>query len=769
MATPSIGNNFRKDTYLEDIHISETEKSKEWYLKDMIDYWIGTLVHENIDIKTYRNYYSGVRNNKDFEYLTENFGIGTPSKLMFTNLIKPRIDALVGKIVSETFTYKVTCTDDKSVSEIQESKKTGKLTKITDALTAFSNRMVNAVNAGKKEMPTLSELQEDIKRQSNKFQSNFISDFEVAAQDVLKYVSQSAKVGMKQKLKLLAIDLFITGECYYKVYCERIGADPVLQVIRPEDMFYHRSVYSQTVGDLEDSDAVVHRQYLTRKEILSKYGKFLDKEQKEYLFGSTARTGSARIIRTGYDIENRYEDDDTIYPYLDPHRMEVYHVEWFALNEVKYSDEDKELEETVEDGHSTSIEKGWRLDRYEGIRIAGSIYVNCGKSANMVRSQAEPYLTRLTYGGIRYNDRNSGGKPYSMVGALKDLQDTYDLTIFYRDSMIAHAGVSGDRINVAGIPKVLGNDFMDRLFKFIALKKNGFELIDPTEPGAQMFQHYGSFDNSVSGPSLSAIETVLSGMERQADVTAGTNPQMLGQIAERDAVNNVSIGIRQSLLINEDLFSLLRDNQQVLLSRVLDTAQICYSKGKKGSYIAGSEAYVFEITHQNFCLSDFAIAISYGSKDEIKLQELKIVTKELIANGQIPPDILVHIILSDSITEVKKLVTEAVAKSTEEGNQLGQANQQVEQLTEQLKQLEAELNTITSQLKASESQQSQLKSEELALKSDSENRKLANEEQKTKYLKDYQEAQLALKQTVVQLEREQLYLDTGNAKEVKNL
>jgi hypothetical protein len=759
-------NGYRKDAYLEDIHITEKEKSTEWYLKDMIDYWISTLVREKRDIKTYRNYYSGSRDNRDFEYLTENFGIGSPTKLKFTNLIKPRVDALVGKVVDETFTYKVTCTDDKTISTVEESKKKGKIQKITDSLKAFSNRMLNAINSSKDELPGLSELQEDIKSQSKKFSTNFISDFEIAAQDVLVYISRDEKFNMKQKLKLLALDLLITGECYYKVYCRRIGSDPVLEVIRPENFFYNKNADSQSIGDLSETDAVVHRDWLTRKEILSRYGKYMDTDQKEYLFGSTARTSSARIIRSGEYIE---KDDDLISPYSDPHRLEVFNVEWFALNKVPYDDEDKESE-TFVDGYADQPKNyGWRVDRYEGVRIAGSTYVNCGKSSYAVRSQENPYLTRLNYGGVRYDDRTDDGKPYSVVGALKDLQDAYDTTIFYRDNLIAHSGVSGDRINVAGIPKVLGNNFMERLFKFIALKKNGFELIDPTEPGAQLFSHYGSFDNSINGQSLDSIEKVITGMERQADITAGTNPQMLGQIAERDAVNNVIQGIRQSLLINEDILELIRHNTKSMLTRVLETSQICYREGKKGSYIMGSESYTFSIVPDNFCFSDYAISISYGSKDEIKLQELKAIAKELIASGQLPADVIVHIILSESITEVKRLVDAAVAKSAEENNQLGQATQHIEQLSSQLKDLQAQLNKTQQQLAAAESQQQQFRGEELAHKRATDNRKLEIDKQKQEDLKAFQEGQMQSKREVVQLEREQLYLDTGSAKEVKNI
>ena len=304
---------------------------------------------------------------------------------------------------------------------------------------------------------------------------------------------------------------------------------------------------------------------------------------------------------------------------------------------------------------------------------------------------------------------------------------------------------------------------------FTSFKKNGFELIDPTEPGAQMFQHYGSFDNSINGKSLEAIERVLAGMEKQADITAGTNPQMLGQIAERDAVGNVKQGIQQSLIITEDLLELMRDNFHRMLSNVLNISQVCYKNGKKGSYIAGSESYVFEILPEHFCYSDFAISISYGSKDEIKLRELKGMVKELISNELIPPDIIVHVILSDSITEVKRLVSEAVRTSKEENNQLGKANSQLEQMSQQLKELESELNNTRQQLKAAEAQRQQTNAEDAAAKREVDKRRIDIEEEKRADLKEFQQGQLKLKEQTVQLEREQLYLDTGSAREVKNL
>jgi hypothetical protein len=788
----SVGSNHYSDHYLEDIHISEKEKSEEYYLKDNMDYWIAQLVRDRNQIKTYRDYYIGVRNEKDFAYLTENFGIGTPSKLKFTSLIKPRIDALLGSIISEKFAYKITTTDDKTVSQAEEDRKQKLITDVNAQLDQFISSVVSKAKEKNKQaaMPPpqgqpaqppqqgqpapeeketdLGELGTAVRKITSKYTTNYVSDFEIAAQDILRYFEDDVTLDLRQKLKQLALDLLITGEAYWRVYCDHVGSDPVLEIVKPENMFYNKNTNSQYI---DTADAVVHREYLTRKDILRKYGKYMDEDQKFYIFGNNARTRTARSLRSATDLELYYNDVDPIsnqksYTMLDA--VEVFHVEWLALNTVTLSDEEKEDYATAE-GYMTDVTKdGYRVDRYEGIRIAGSVYVNCGKSIHVPRSENKPYETCLSYGGIVYNDRN--GKPYSLVGALKDLQDVYDLTQFYRDNMIANSGVPGDRVNLAGIPKKLGNDFMERLLKYMALKKNGVELIDPTEPGAQLFQHYGSFDNSVNGNSIQAIELVLRAMEKQADSIAGTTPQMLGQIQQRDAVTNVQTGLRQTQVMNEDLFELTRTNTKRLLMSMLNTAKVCYRKGKKGSYIMGAESYTFQILPEKFCFSDYAINLSYSGKDEIKLQEVRALAKELVAAQALDPTVLTHIVMSDSVSEVQRIIDDSWKARKEENDVVGKARQKVAELEAQLKELTAQLGSANQQIATMQQSGDKFKSRELDLREKEITLRYQIDDKNINRQATTDDKNIDLKKEVVQLEREQLYLDApGNAQEIKNL
>ncbi len=752
--------------YYEDLYITESQKSKLEYLKGNMDHWVSSLVQPKDYLKTLRDYYNGVRDDKEFEYLTENFGIGTPSSLKFTNIIKPRVDSIVAQLESDSYTYSVSCTDNKTIDLIQEEKKNKKLKEVEQSLALFTKNMQKSIEQEQQPIP-YSELKNGVDAIRDKYKSNFISDFEIAAQKVCVYFEKSNEMELRLKLSLLVHDLAVLGECYYRIYYTREGSDPIFEVIKPENFFHNKNTNNPFI---DDTDAVVHREYLSHKQVSALYGKWMTKEQMRELFGGKYMTRTARNLNSGLDLDLYYGEKDPILGqkhFNSAYTVEVLHIEWLATNEVTIDKEEQNRLQLLKSGIKYKIgEKVRRQDRYEGIRIGGSIYLNCGKSEQVPRSSNDPYSCGFSYGGLLNNDRN--GTPYSIVGALKDIQDIYDLTMFHRDNLIANSGVKGDRINVAGIPRLLGDDFMPRLFKFMALKKNGIELIDPTEQGAQLFNHHGSFDNTVDGRSIEAINKILIQLEHQADVIAGTSPQMLGQIEEREAVSNVKTGIKQSMMINQPLFELFRGNQNRLMTSLLNTAQLSYKSGKKISYISAGESYTYSILPEKFTFSDYAISISYASKDTAKVQEMRQIAKELISNNMVDPDVMIKAIMSDSVTEISQLLSKNWAVKKAENNQVGQLTGQVEQYETELKDLKGQLNNVTQQLEASKANNTEVKAKEVDLKHQEANKKLEIEETKVFDQKDFNEATIELKKETVQLEREQLYLGAGNAKEIKN-
>lgn len=759
-----IGEVKSQSLYVDDFRISEKEKQEERYIRESANYWISSLYRRDPKYKTYRNYYNGVRDDTEFEHITDNYGIGTPSSLGFTPIIKPRIDSLLSQLEMETFNYSVGCTDEQTIETIRNDKEQKRLSEIRAAVTDFSQNAKRLVDQVKEDQNGPSRMfASKVKKINSKYGESYIDDFVSAAMNVLKYFEGNSKIDARQKLKQMLLDLLVTGECYYRVYVDTVGSDPIFEVIKPENIFFNKNTNSQYI---DSADAVVHREYMTRTSIMKKYGKFMTEEQKRNIFGNSVAGYSGHSIRTGLDMDDVYYNDDAYgqksLSLADA--IEVFHVEWLAVNEVDIDEEELESMKQTE-GTLGKLNKQYRVDRYEVVRIAGRNYVNGGKSMHISRSADNPYECAFTYDGVLYNDRN--GTPYSMVGALKDLQDAYDLIIFHRDNLVANSGVSGDRVNMAAIPKVLGDDFMERLFKFIALKKNGVELYNPTEPGASLFSHYGNFDNSVSGTSITAINAILTMIQEQADIIAGTNPQMMGQIAERDAVSNVRMGIQRSLMRNQDLFEVFRTAHNRLLNNYISAAQISYKNGKKGSYIMGPKSYTFEIIPDTFCYSDFAITINYSSKDEARLERLQAIAKEYAAAGVLDPSTITQAVMSDSANEVNKIINQGYRKNKEEMDKLGQASATIDQLNAKLKEYETQLGKVQAEVEKLQKQDMSLKEREIAIKEKVAEYTESLKREQNSITGEHYERQDRAKEATVELERQQL-MSEGPKKEVNN-
>jgi hypothetical protein len=77
--------------------------------------------------------------------------------------------------------------------------------------------------------------------------------------------------------------------------------------------------------------------------------------------------------------------------------------------------------------------------------------------------------------------------------------------------------------------------------------------LSPTEDGANLFQHYGDFNASIQGDAINAVNAILESLAVQADIVSGVPRQMLGVIEQRDAVENVKVGINQYLYFPGDV------------------------------------------------------------------------------------------------------------------------------------------------------------------------------------------------------------------------
>ena len=272
--------------------------------------------------------------------------------------------------------------------------------------------------------------------------------------------------------------------------------------------------------------------------------------------------------------------------------------------------------------------------------------------------------------------------------------------MFFRDNLIANSGVDGSRINLAAIPKVLGTNFMERLMKFMALRKQGVELIDPTEDGASLFQHYGDFKASMNGQVIASLNAVLDTIQAQADIVSGVNRHMYSAAEARDAVSNVKVGQQQTSLITKDLFTLVDVARGYALVDLINCARYAYVKGKRGSLIVGHRAITFDVQAKNFCFTDYNIQVVNSSSENAKIENLHKLLPELFAAGEVASDVLIDMVMSESTTDIIRKAKASIAKRKEENDELGQMEQRADEAEAQSKELQKAIDGVTAKFEA---------------------------------------------------------------------
>ena len=726
--------------------------TKEQEIIDNIDRAINELVYEKTSfIKAY-NYYHGKRDPEQFRHLEENYGIGTPTSVEFVPLVKKHIDALIGEYLSIPVMPKISCKDKETLSNIYRDKQISINKAVAAELKSHLNNMVSAVMSNSQQ-PTDIEVQARLQTAMELADKNFISEYEIAAQNIVQHSLQSRSIDFTNKRKLLLTDLLVSGTCYYKTCPTSSNSGVNLKILNPINTFIDRNPESPY---LKHSARAVHREYLTKHQILSRYGEYLSKEDLDILEGMEAysQDGSTTTYLRSYDNVTGNNITDGILggfevtPLLPFERNTSKYFRLFPVHEVEWLQTDKENGEYIS-------------NRYEGVRIGTSIYIPIGKVENVWRSQEDPKHCSLSINGMFYSDRN--GDPYSLILATANLQDKYDVLNFYRDNIIAESGTAGDWIDIAYLPKILGSNLAERLMKWKAYKKQGVAIIDSSQEGLPpMNTTFGGFDDTLKLQAIQAIELAIQRIEDTASNITGVFKEKIGGIEQRDAVTNVQVGVRQSTYVTKQYYQLMDLMTREILLDILDLSKVVYKNGYSGLLVLGDNLNkIFTALPEHYTITDFDINIVDSTEITLEMETIKQLGFEFAKSNSVDPEIILEVTTAKGLTKMKADVINALNKKKNEGNQLGQLSQQVEQLNSQLKQATSEASKLQQQV-------NQLNAEKLEL----ERKKLEFEKELGWYQarsdNRYKESSLELEKDRVRLEGAQLLDNNSNNDEIRN-
>ena len=647
---------------------------------DRVDEAINELVVDKWRLLKAYNYYNGKRDAEQFRYIEENFGIGNPTSVEFTPLIKKHVDALIGEYLNIPILPKVSCKDKNTISNINRDLQISISSAVYKYLQQFLNNEILSFIGGKN--PTVDiNIQNKLDKIIEETHNDFISEYEIAAQNVLEYCIQSRNIDLPNKLRLLLLDLLVSGCAFYRVKPSSDNTNIIVEVLNPLNTFIDKNPESPYV---RDGYRAVIRKWMTKDQILSEYGKEMSKEAISELKDihdhytdhshfyirvqpntkvNMIYTGDAQGLDAGKTVVPGYPTDDM----FDYKLIPVYEIEWIET--------DKENGEYVE-------------NRYEAVKIGDSIYIPRGKSKNIIRTQDAKSKCSLSVNGIFLTNRDN--IPQSLVLQCVPMQDRYDLVIYLRDNILANSGTAGDWIDVSVLPTWLGADATERIEKFLAYKKTGAAFIDTSQEGRAFNNNttFSGFDDAIRVQTMHAFDIVLARIEDQTSSISGVFRERLNGIEQRDAVSNVEAGARNSYTITKPFYQQMDTVATDILYDCLNMAKIVWKDGLTGTLVLGDKLQkTFTALPEYFTLTDYDIHIVPSTQILRDFTQMQGLVFELIKGGLMEPDTAVEAMTARSLTELKDKVQKAWAKKKKENDQLGQLQQQLQQLDQQNKQL----------------------------------------------------------------------------------
>lgn len=714
----------------------------------LIDDAINELVYEKVRLRKAYQYYHCHRDADQFKSLEFNYGIGTPTAVNFTPLIKKHIDVLVGKYLELEPDLKISCKDSLTVTNIMREKQLKIDQALYEKLHQYLQNNIISVLLDNKEVVNDPFIEKELKTIQDNLDRTFISDYEIAAQNILRYLKQSRNIDMKNKMRLLFTDLLISGTCYYRTRPTESGENINFEALNTLNTFIERNPNSPY---LADSRRVVIRKMMTREMILNEYRSELTAEAVAKL-KEAPKMGDVRtttyLVRTsaippdglprpdltpgilgGLEAYPAMPGDEALLSNYNPRLITVYEVEWLEVDE-----------------------KTGYLTRHEGVKIGNEIYITRGEVENVVRSTDYPSKCRLSVNGMFFLDYN--GDPFSLVLNTMNLQDKYDLLLFYRDNLIASSGTVGDWLDLANLPTALGVTMPERIQKWLAYKKNGVGILDSSQDEKPLNTIFNGFDDTVKAQSIQAIQLAIQSIEQQASSITGVLPEMLAQYEQRDAVSNVKLGVTTSGLLTKQYFDCMDTIYKEVNYDLLNLAKLVYPDGLQGVIILGDRySQIFSALPEHYTVTDFDVHIEDSTATFKDRETIKALSTELVKAGYSDPEMIVNIVAAKNMTELKRYVEQSMKMKKEEESIVQQLQQQLQQTEQQAQELLKQNKELQSQLAQLQSQASQMEQAKIEI----EQQRIALDHEKIKNDKDYQDQSIEVKKQQLQAQVAQMF------------
>lgn len=670
------------------------KKKDEKWQQDCVNYIIG---EGNItsggmaktpfgEIQTYYNLYNSIFDEKDFKRITNPFKVedGFPATPQDFNIIRPKVDLLIGEETKRPMNFRVVRTSQEAASELMDKEK--------EMLMQYIMASITARMSPEEAEQFQQQLQNGEIMPPEAIAKYMTKDYK----DVVENTAYHTLTYLREKLNLDNEfikgwkDALIAGQEIYYVGVQ--NDEPYMERVNP--MFFGYD-HSPDLEFIEDGSWCCRKMRLPVSEIYDRYyDKLTEKDLNKLNEMLTGRPGNDMgdkdIVDTfGGGIQLHIYDNPTL-DQKSRYSINVWHCCWKSFKKiyyVTYFDEAGQAQVEIADesykktGMEISVEPDWIIEVWEGYRAGSDLYFGIQPLEYQHVSIDNPNSQKLPYCGCVYSNTNS--RPRSLVSILKPLQYMY-IVLWYRLEL-AIARDKGKVVNmdITQIPKSM-NITPDRWMHY--LSSVGVNFINPYEEGWNVpgreggkpatFNQITSLDLTMSNVIAEYIQ-LMDKIEQLAGTISGITEQREGAISSSELVGNVERSVVQSSHITEPLFWAHAQCKRHALNMLLNTAQGAWQQTgkKKLSYIFdnGERAYL-DITDK-FYYEDMDVFVSDTSKDMENIQKLQQLIQPAMQNGASLLE-AAEVLTNDNFNIIKQKLKEMQERQEQMQQQAQEAEQQ---------------------------------------------------------------------------------------------
>lgn len=634
-----------------------------------------------------------------------------PDTLQHYPVMNGKLEVLRGEEIERRFEYRVVCTNQNAVSDIERRK--------ADELHGVLEQVVRA---GVKDE---EELRAKLSAVDSEFRYSWQDQREVRANALLNHYSR--QLNFNGMFADGFMDALTVGEELY--WCHVMGGMPVVDRLNPLKLHCWRSGMSSKV---EDADVIVYEDYWSVSKVYEAFHAELTKSDRTYLdnlsrgehgnasgdgyrdetkafVNANLISGDAVVVDGRYLFGGRaagdYTDGDG--------NVRVLHMWWKSLRPLKrvkrydpYTGEAEYAlygEDYIPDRDAgEECEDMWVSEAWEGFKIGKEIYMGIRPCEVQFNTLENPSVCHFGIVGSFYNINDN--RVFSMVDTLKPFAYLYDVVHErLNEAMASHIGQAYE-LDLASVP----DGWTPEKFMFY-LRKNHIAVKDSFKEGnvgaatGKLAGNFAANSRGIIGNDNGNIiqqhEQILAFIMDEMSKACGITPQREGMVQNRETVGGIERATLQSSYITEWLFSTHNDVKRRVLECFLEILK--YSmKGRSEKFqylLSDGSLAVMEIDGDEFVENDYGLVVDTSPYAQHLSQQLGTLAQAAMQNQMVSMSSVMRIYTSTSVSETIRLIQ---AEEEERMRQQQEQAQQQQRLAQQ--QLEQEMQLEQARMEAEE-------------------------------------------------------------------